>query len=236
MVRSFAPMQLAVRIETKRRMIMYDFSVWKPALIDIFTNEGLPTNRQMRKAEKMDPFAKLDYGSDYDDDEEDEEDEELDERIKPREGVTLSVEQRQALHLKCVAAELYDSRILRFRISLDLICGIYLHTPDCDRSACLILEFLAPPTASSDSGGSPFAVRKVNSPQRIDNKYRPCADWTPGQSASRASRHYIVGHVSELKELRAHLATVSTHIARLLAECTSAAAATSTSASASTNC
>ena len=236
MVRSFAPMQLAVRIETKRRMMMYDFFVWKPALIDTHSDEGLPTKRQMRKVEKLD---RIEYGSDDDDDddgdEEDEEDEELDERTQPPEGVSFSVEQRRALHLKCIAAELYDSRILRFRISLDLICGIYLHAPDCDRSACLILEFLAPPTASSDSSGSTFAVRKVNSPQRIDNKYRPCADWTPGQSASRASRHYIVGHVSELKELCAHLATVSTHIARLLAECTNAATATASSTSASTN-
>ena len=237
LVRSFAPMQLAVRIEYKRRMLMYDFFVWKPALIDIFTNEGLPTNRQMRKAEKMDPMAKLGYYSDDDDEEDEDEDDdaELDERIKPRAGVTLSVEQRQALHLKCVAAELYESRIVRFRISLDLVCGIYLHAPDCDRSACLILEFLAPPTASSDSGGGPFAVRKVNSPQTVDNKYHQCTDWTPGQSASRASRHYIVGHVSELKELCAHLATVSTHIARLLAECTNAATATSSSSSASTS-
>ena len=241
MVRSFAPMQLAVRIETKRRMMMYDFFVWKPALVNIYSDEGLPTKRQMRKATKREKIMKRkkkrEYGSDddnddNDEDKEDEDDAELDERIKPEAGKSFSIMKRESLHLRCIAAELFDSRIMRFRISLDLICGIYLHAPDCDRSACLILEFLAPPTASSDSGGSPFAVRKVNAPQTFDNKYYPCADWTPGQSASRASRHYIVGHVSELKELCAHLATVSTHIARLLAECTNAATA---SASASAN-
>ena len=231
MIRSFAPMQLAVRVEPKRRMLIYDFFVWKPALIDIFSDEALPTNRQMRKAEKMDPMEKMGYGSDDDDEDDDDEedDADLDERVQPRAGKTLSMEQRQSVHLKCVAAELYDSRIMRFRVSLDLLCGIYLQVPDRHRSACLILEFLAPPTTSlaDSSSSSTFAVRKVNSPQRIDNKYQQCADWTPGASASRASRHYIVGHVSELKELCAHLATASAHIARMLAECTNAATTSS---------
>lgn len=82
------------------------------------------------------------------------------------------------------------------------------------------------PSAEGKTKGGPvplsetsFAVRKVDSCQRGDNKFHAIDDWSPEQIMSRASRHYIVGHIFELKELCAHLASFDTHIAELLAEC-----------------
>ena len=42
-------------------------------------------------------------------------------------------------------------------------------------------------------------------------------DWTPGACASKATRHYIVGDMSEIMELARYLMKASPHMAALLA-------------------
>ena len=81
------------------------------------------------------------------------------------------------------------------RVATGLIAG----DATLERTAVLILEFkrLAPSFAATQI--LPASIRK---------KVRvPCDDWTPGKVGSRATRHYIVGDESELREHTNYLAS-----------------------------
>lgn len=49
-----------------------------------------------------------------------------------------------------------------------------------------------------------------------ENKFTPVSDWTVNQVGSKASRHYIYGAFSELKELTAHLCNICPRFAELV--------------------
>ena len=84
-------------------------------------------------------------------------------------------------------------------------------TRDVDSVSVLILELDAPPPTSG------YAVRTVNHRQQVgQNEWKVIDDWTPGQTASAASRHYITAGGNELQELANYLAVVCPRIKRLL--------------------
>jgi hypothetical protein len=61
--------------------------------------------------------------------------------------------------------------------------------------ACLVLD-LSPRLANTNTGNKhPFAWRQPLARYQSQNAWQACGDWTPGQAATAADRHIIVGQV-----------------------------------------
>ena len=233
------PMQMLVRVDKKRRRLVYDCFEAAPKRVSL-KHTPLPTWREMKLADKC-----LNMGGEggsffYESDDED--DPRLDTPIELREGADKTDHTvRFPLELRASAGHFMQSRAYRVAVPLDAVVGARLHCPAPDdatggvemaglfdmplhagwKRGVLVLELGTPPEAAAaedaaDGEGCVFAVRRVSSPQTIDNKWHKLDDWTPGAVASRATRHYIVGKPSELKELAAYLATCSPKLAAML--------------------
>ena len=50
---AFAPGQLCIRVDNQRKLLVYDCFAWKLKCIDYKSEAELPSNREMRKADKM---------------------------------------------------------------------------------------------------------------------------------------------------------------------------------------
>eukprot|EP01049_Picozoa_sp_SAG25_P011598 SAG25_NODE_1439_length_3023_cov_1.781806_3_plen_586_part_01 len=83
--------------------------------------------------------------------------------------------------------------------------------PDLEPLGILVLEF-----ATRGARHASFAVTKLYPRSASARKRVLCADWTPGNILSDATRHYIIGDKSEMVELAKSLATSSKRLAALL--------------------
>lgn len=121
-LRSFAPLQLALRVDCHRKMLVYDYFAWKPSVVDFSSDKSLPTNGQYLKMLKSEDFFSDGEEPDDSDSKDEERQKYLNEVIKSNNPLTeLTEEDRQLLHMKCIAAEFYDTRVMRYRICLSQV-------------------------------------------------------------------------------------------------------------------
>ena len=228
-LRAAYKLQLSVRVDDQRRQLNFDCYEYKPSAVDPEHDDCLPT---VRSVERFDACTGMGggrgggFGMDSDDDDDDDDDDPaLDEIVRPRDGGSFDGPTRLALLFRATVGDFLSARLLRFRVPLASVVGARLvvsqegggshgggsHGDDGERSAALVLELDAPPPADA------FAARKVHSKLHGENRFALVDDWTPHQAASRASRIYIFGDLKELRQIAAHLATLSTQFAALVA-------------------
>lgn len=112
-----------------------------------------------------------------------------------------------SVYYKSQFRELSESRVLRARLPLASVIGLrlqaakkpsgkdsHLSTPH-----VMILELSSPVPSEG------IAARKMNPQNSAQQQFSPVPDWTPGATASRATRHYIYGKAEELTELGLYL-------------------------------
>ena len=215
-------MQITVRTDDARQMLIYDAFEYKGDAIDAEDPKALPTRRSYNKFHDVvarEPKRRSHFGFGYSDDEDESDDDDdptLDEPIEPtREPDARG---RIAFLFQGTAGDFFASRCLRMRVPLASVCGARLHSPglaDGDVPdtcmAVLVLEFESPPPDDA------FAARKIGSQYSGEHKFVTVGDWTPGAAATTATRHYITGDLVEIRELAAHLTAISPKMARLLA-------------------
>ena len=217
-------LQLSVRIDEKRQALVYDCFEYKGAALT--PSDPLPSNRSMLRFQAAMHLSEprggrfgYGYGSDDDDDDDDDEDGDdpsLDEPCEPSRA--LDEAGRVGLHLQGHIGDFMSSRLLRFRVPLASVSGVRLHSPgvavdglaDEDARAILVLELHTPPEANA------FAARKLGSRHHGDKEFSMVPDWTPRAAATVATRHYISGGATEMRDLAAHLASLSERLARML--------------------
>ena len=190
--------QISVRIDEKHRCFYYDCFEYAPCFVD--ADSSLPTKREILCFENTvnpEPTRQR-YWSDDDDDQDDEE---LDQPVELR---TDDEAQRRNAHAKALAGKFFNSRLFRIKISFDSIQGMLLRVIKDrngqaaeDQTGVLILE-LSQPT-------NDFAVRSVASGYPTCNQFRSIKDWTEGDVASNATRHYIYASIVELQSFVTHL-------------------------------
>ena len=97
--------------------------------------------------------------------------------------------------------------------------GLELTDDTIEPLGMLTLDLAAP--VGTARGAPAFSSMQMYPVYKPARKHAPCGDWTPGACASSATRHYIIGDLSEIMELARYLASASPHMAALLtpAEC-----------------
>ena len=225
-LRAAYKLQLSVRVDDKRLALNLDCFEYKPPPADPTTDSGLPT---LRRVERFDSCTGMGgrnrgmFGMDSDASDSDEDDDpSLDEIVQPRDGGSFDSDTRISLIYRATVGDFFSGRLLRYRVPLVSVVGARLVVPhdgdeddgddaDAKVDAALVLELDTPPPADA------FAARKVCSSLHKENRFATVDDWTPYKVASRASRVYIYGALDELRQLAAHLATISAQFAGLVA-------------------
>lgn len=201
--------QLAVRVDNKRRALLYECCEFKPRALDV--NGKLPTWREI---DRFDNAVRIMgssshgayYGASAPDDEA-----YLDEPVQPTAGLPT-----RALRMQALQGAVLDSRMLRLKVPLDSVVGARLvvgpraNIHD-DSTGVLVLELGQPPASHA------FAARKLASCFTAERLFSTVPDWTPGCCASAATRQYIFGWVTALRDLASHLGSLSAPIANMLA-------------------
>ena len=199
MLASAYPMQLAVRVDEGRHLLVYDCHEFRPQPFDVTAGQA-PSNREATKAELVlqyppgPAFDEKDYDSDV----------EWEAPVKNRNG-RHSRESLMDLALRVTAATYVESRQFRIRLDLDKIDRVFFFVPSTapdSQPACLVLDVTEPV--------DDFAVRRIANPRRkVLNQFARIGDWTQSDAASHASRHYIVAELDELTTLVHHLCALS---------------------------
>ena len=204
-------MQFLVRIDPHRKRLIFDCFEAAPHNLSNIESIPLPTRREV---ELFDALTSMDSHcrGGYSDSEEEEEDPASNQPITFREGVEVTTEKKNAVHLQAETSKFLTARQFRIAFSLDNIVGIRLHYPTTNKAAVMVIE-LGSPLSEKKSGA--FAVRRVMSAQQVDNKFTSIDDWTSNKCASRATRQYIYSDFEELKELAAYLCMINSRIASM---------------------
>jgi len=176
------PLQLSARLD--RRALYYDCFAFQPRVV---VRSGTPRPNQSANIKILQRAFSLSKTSVT--------------ALGPPEPRDATVIQLQAL-----AGEFVQSSVFRVRMMLSTVIGIRLlekfpFATDAEENeipAVLVLEFSQPPDS--------FAERKVGVEGSV---FRLTEDWTEEKTASRATRHYLHGGLTEMKELAAHLARAS---------------------------
>ena len=221
-------LQYSIRTDDKRKFLYYDCFEYIPERWYVET-DMLPTNKEYRKAMEV-----LKMGSDrsiWGDSDSEEEDDNSPVELKPNSDRRELRQAKSGVKLFTHAGEFMQSRVYRIQVPLSNICGFRVHSPRNDHEesddeeesldedeevgdfmfrieekqfareepqSVLILELQQP--------ASSFAIRRVLSNHKGDNKFRLIEDWSPHKVASRATRHYIVGNKKEINGMASHLA------------------------------
>eukprot|EP00563_Minutocellus_polymorphus_P012797 CAMPEP_0181065516 /NCGR_PEP_ID=MMETSP1070-20121207/24775_1 /TAXON_ID=265543 /ORGANISM="Minutocellus polymorphus, Strain NH13" /LENGTH=697 /DNA_ID=CAMNT_0023145901 /DNA_START=183 /DNA_END=2276 /DNA_ORIENTATION=- len=221
------PMQLSARIDESRRALNLDCFEYKPKAVDMKAKEGdsrpIPTYGDMKKFEdSFDLMSRNEGRSGWESDEESldpDEDEEMREQVKPREGITFDDDDVLRLNYRAVVGNFANSRCLRVRIPLDEVVGIRLigktSGEESDNGVVLVLEI------SEKLEANAFVARKVHAKYHRENSFAVVDDWTPNKVASRSSRFYLYGNLTELKQAAALMAKLCPHLAIMLSSSTS---------------
>lgn len=126
-----------------------------------------------------------------------------------------------AWHQAALGAAMY-ARLMRVRVPLSAVVGLRLVTLDgaaadagdasaCDGLAVLVLQLDRPPSRTDG-----FFARRIVALNPSYMEFNRVADWTPGEAASAATRHHVIGSLAEMRNLAAHLGAISPAIARML--------------------
>ena len=215
------PLQLSVRVDESRKVLIFDCFEFKPNAADIDDpdlTKYYPTRRGFERSQQAFLSHKIDVN---DDDYEDDDDQSYyTDNMEFNEGHTPERETERMLLFFGVAGNFAYSRILRFRFPFNNIVGISLQKSGSSNAkggseeligACLVLEVSRPPPDTA------FAVRKIESRWNRENEFRLTKDWTPQSAASKATRIYLYGGLEELKQTAALLAKKWPPIAAMLA-------------------
>jgi len=214
------PLQLSVRIDESRKCVIFDCFEFKPTCADIDDpdlTKYRPTGRGYERFSQA--FQSHDISVDEDFYEDDDMDDEYytNQMEMNYDGETLNRDTDRFLMFCGVAGNFAYSRCLRFRFPFNNIIGMSLQksNPGIAKGsknvgAVLILELSRPPPDDA------FAVRKVESRWSRENEFRLIGDWTLQSAASKATRIYLYGSLSELKQTAALMAKKWPHIASML--------------------
>jgi len=205
--------QLSLRIGEARRVLYLDCFEYKPVCVDL-ENEAdppVPTNRSLKRFDDINHMNLNKY---------DESDEDwLDSEAEPQSGEEFNRRDIVSMNYMAMVGDFLNSRSLRLRLSLSEVVGIRLmkwDDPDAepgtdDLGAVLIIE------TGEKLRGSSFAARAVRSRYHGENEFHAVDDWTPGKAATRASRYYFYGNLTELNQTAALMARVCPRLAAMLA-------------------
>ena len=205
------PWQLMIRVDPHRGNLYYDVAEWCPELASTFF--PVTTGRVQAALKRFgsafpggSPRRMYDDESDSEEDNDEEGDEEGDgaEATSTRQ-MRVPEDKKLDTYMKVQVADFLGSRLLRCRLPLKSVTGLALfatspYPSGSSDAGVLILEVAEP--------ASEFAARRVHSEFSAEETWEPCGDWTPGRSASRATRHYVSGAIKELRELCNYLMAV----------------------------
>mmetsp|Transcript_18721 Transcript_18721/g.47984 ORF Transcript_18721/g.47984 Transcript_18721/m.47984 type:complete len:628 (+) Transcript_18721:55-1938(+) len=125
----------------------------------------------------------------------------------PSQRVKVPPGKHMMLYHKAMFCALCESSVHRVRFPLAAVVGLRLQRGKPPAAVdthltpphVLILELRSPVPADG------IATRKTNPENLEKGDFATCPDWTPGATASRATRHYIYGKPKELTELGLYL-------------------------------